>query len=142
MTRIQLRIYRNPGQAEVFLNIKRKDSGYEKRAAIVDTGAQVSLLPSLLMDVLAYRLSERGSFTIEQAGIATQAFEAIEAYVTVFLEDMSGNRTDDFEIRVWFAGTREVLLGFDGVLDHAVLHIDMPNLIGYIELYPASIFGI
>lgn len=134
MARIQLRVYRDPGQAEVFLNIKRKDNRYEKRAAIVDTGAQVSLLPSLLMDVLAYRLSERGSFTVEQAGIATQAFEAIEAYITVFLEDMSGNRTDDFEVRVWFAATREVLLGFDGILDHAVLHVDMLNLTGYIEL--------
>lgn len=134
MARIQLRVYRDPGQAEVFLNIKRKDNGYEKRAAIVDTGAQVSLLPSLLMNVLVYRLSERGSFTIEQAGIATQSFEAIEAYVTVFLEDMSGTRTDDFEVRVWFAATREVLLGFDGILDHAVLHVDMLDLAGYIEL--------
>ena len=134
MARIQLRVYRDPGQAEVFLNIKRKDNGYEKRAAIVDTGAQVSLLPSLLMNVLVYRLSERGSFTIEQAGIATQAFEAIEAYVTVFLEDVSGNRTDDFEARVWFAGTREVLLGFDGVLGRAVLHINMVNLTGYLDI--------
>jgi len=134
MPRIQLRVYRDPGQAEVFLNIKRKDSGYEKRAAIVDTGAQVSLLPSLLMNILAYRLSERGSFTIEQAGIATHSFGAIEAYITVFLEDMSGNRTDEFEVRVWFAGTREVLLGFDGVLDRAVLHVDMLNLTGYLEL--------
>ena len=134
MPRIQLRVYRDPGQAEVFLNIKRKDSGYEKRAAIVDTGAQVSLLPSLLMNILAYRLSERGSFTIEQAGIAPHSFGAIEAYITVFLEDMSGNRTDEFEVRVWFAGTREVLLGFDGVLDRAVLHVDMLNLTGYLEL--------
>ena len=29
---------------------------------------------------------------------------------------------------------REVLLGFDGILDHAVLHVDMLNLTGYIEL--------
>jgi hypothetical protein len=134
MPRIQLRVYHDPGQAEVFLNIKRKDGGYEKRAAVVDTGAQVSLLPSLLMNVVAYRLSERGGFTIEQAGIATQAFEAIEAYITMFLEDMSGNRTDDSEVCVWFAGTREVLLGFDGILDRAVLHVDMLNLTGYLEI--------
>ena len=133
MARIQLRIYRDPGQIEVFLNIKRKDSGYEKRAAIVDTGAQVSLLPSLLMNVLEYRLSERGSFSIEQAGIASQSFEAIEAYVTVFLEDLAGNRTENFETRVWFAATREVLLGFDGVLERGVLHLDMLNLTGYLE---------
>lgn len=134
MARVQLRIYRDPGQAEVFVNIKRKDGGYEKRAATVDTGAEVSLLPGLLMNVLAYRLSERGSFTIEQAGIATQSFEAIEAYVTMFLEDLAGNRADGFETRVWFAETREVLLGFDGVLDRAVLHVDMVNLSGYLEI--------
>jgi len=134
MTRIQLRVYRDPGQVEVFLNIKCQDGGYEKRAAVVDTGAQVSLLPSLLMNVLAYRLAERGSFTIEQAGIATQSFEAVEAYIIIFLEDIFGQRTVDMEVCVWFAGTREVLLGFDGILDRAVLHVDMVNLIGYLEL--------
>ncbi|HEX3054346.1 MAG TPA: hypothetical protein VHP83_27060 [Aggregatilineaceae bacterium] len=133
MTQIQLRVYRDPGQAEVFLNTKRKDGGYDKRAAIVDTGAQISLLPSLLMEMLDYRLSERGSFMVEQAGIAEQSFEAVEAYITVFLEDDTGNRTDDFEILVWFAGTREVLLGFYGVLDRAILHLDTPNLTGYLN---------
>lgn len=134
MTRIQLRVYRDPGQAEVFLNIKRKDGGYDKRAAIVDTGAQVSLLPSLLMSVLDFRPSERGAFNIEQAGIAKQTFQAVETYITVFLEDEAGNRTNDFEIRVWFADASDILLGFDGVLESAVLHLDMLNLSGYIEL--------
>ena len=133
MARLQLRVYRDPGQAEVFVNVKRKDGGYDKRAAIVDTGAQVSLLPSLLMNVLDFRMSGDSRFTIEQAGIASQAFEAIEAHVSMFLEDVDGNRTDEFEARVWFAETREVLLGFDGVLDYAVLHLDMPDLTGYLE---------
>ena len=90
MTRIQLRVYRDPGQADVFLNIKRKDGGYDKRAAIVDTSAEVSLLPSFLMHVLDFRPSERGAFTIEQAGIAKQTFQAVEAYITAFLEDEAG----------------------------------------------------
>ncbi len=47
---------------------------------------------------------------------------------------MSGRRTDDFEICVWFAATREVLLGFDGILEQAVLHVDMLNLTGYLEV--------
>ncbi len=135
MAQIQLRVYQDPGQAEVFLNLKRKDGGYDKRAAIVDTDAQVSLLPSLLMNVLDYRIGEWGSLVVEQAGIAEQAFEAKEAFVTVFLEDVLGNRSEVFEIRVWFAGTREVLLGFDGILDRAVLHLDMPNLSGFLELF-------
>jgi hypothetical protein len=100
----------------------------------VDTGAQVSLLPSLLMNVLEYREGERGSFVVEQAGIAEQSFQAIEAYLTVFLEDETGSRTDDFEVRVWFAGTHDVLIGFDGLLDRAVLYLDMPGLAGYLEL--------
>ena len=60
----------------------------------------------------------------------------MEAYITVFLEDMSGNRTDNFEVRVWFAATREALLGFDGVMEHGVLHLNMPDLTGYLDLRP------
>ena len=85
------------------------------------------------MSVLEYRLSARGSFTIEQAGIAEQSFEAVEAYVTIFLEDEAGGRTEELEIRVWFAGTRDALIGFDGILDRAILHLDMPELTGYLE---------
>ncbi len=134
MPRIQLKIYRDPGQIEVFLNIRRKDGGYDKRAAIVDTGAQLSLLPSLLMNVLEYRISGRGAFSIEQAGIAKQSFDAVEAIVTVFLEDETGQRTDDFDVRVWFADTSDALLGFDGVLDRAILYVNMPDFTGYLEL--------
>jgi hypothetical protein len=134
MARLQLRTYRDPGQVEVFLNIKRKDGGYDKRAAIVDTGAQVSLLPEFLMGGLDLRLGERGSFTIEQAGIAKQTFQAREAYITVYLEDASGNRTNDFEMRAWFADASDPLIGFDGILERAVLHVDMVNLTGYLEI--------
>jgi hypothetical protein len=136
MPRIQLRIYRDPGQAEVFLNIKKTDNEYETRAAIVDTGAEFSLLPKALMNIVGYRLTERGKFTVEQAGIAQQTFEAVEALITVFLEDTQGIRTNNFDVRVWFAETREVLLGFDGILDQAVLHLDMRNLSGYLDYDP------
>ncbi len=136
MPRIQLRVCSNPGQAEVFVNIRRKDGGYYTQAGIVDTGAQTSLLPQGLAEVLDYRLSERGSFMVEQAGIAQQAFQAVEAYVSLFLEDQTGARTEEVEARVWFARARHVLIGFDNVLEHAVLHLDMPNLTGYLE-FPA-----
>ena len=132
-SKIQLRVYVQPGQAEVFINIRRKDGGYHKQAAIVDTGAQISLLPPELMASLDYRLSENGQITVEQAGIAQQAFQAIEAFVTLHLEDGFGNRTAPTEVRVWFAKTRKVLVGFDGVLERAVLHLDAPRLTGYLE---------
>ena len=133
MPRIQLRVYTEPGQAEVFVNIKRKNGAYLTRAAVVDTGAQTSLMPDELMPLIEYRLSERGRFVIEQAGIAAQFFEATEAYVTIFLEDTAGNRSGEFEARVWFTDTIKFLVGFTDILNRAVLHMDMPNLSGYLE---------
>jgi len=139
--RIQLRVYTEPGQAEVFVNIKRRDGGYYTRAAVVDTGAQTSLMPDELMPLVEYRLSERGRFMLEQAGIAAQAFEATEAYVTVFLEDMAGARTAEFEARVWFTDTIKFLIGFSDILDQAVLHLDMPHLTGYLD-FAADLIGV
>jgi len=59
---------------------------------------------------------------------------ALIPYITVFLEDEAGNRTEDFEMRAWFADASDPLIGFDGVLDRAVLHIDMMNLTGYLDI--------
>ena len=132
--RIQLRIYTQPGGVEAYINLKRRDGGYRTVTAWVDTGAAVSLLPDVLRSELDYRLSERGNVVIQQAGIAGQHFEATEAYVTVNLEDQTGTRTPDFEIRVWFAEANDLLLGFDSVLDHSILHVDMLNLQGWLDV--------
>jgi hypothetical protein len=137
MARIQLRVYIEPGQAEVFVNVKRKDGSYDKHVGIIDTGAQTSLTPAELMAVLAYRLGEHANVNIEQTGIARQSFEAIEAYTTVFLEDQTGARTEDFEARVWFANTKRLLIGFGGILERAVLHLDMPEMSGYLDFGPS-----
>lgn len=135
MPRINLFIYRDPGQVEVFVNLLRLDGTYERLMAIIDTGAAISLFPRELLNVLSYRLGERGTFIIEQAGIANQSFEAIEAYITVFFEDAAGNRTHPTEILVWFAETAVSLVGFEGVLDRAVLHIDLlTNSQAWLEL--------
>jgi hypothetical protein len=133
MTRILLRIHISPGQAEVFINLKAQDGIHRRRIAAIDTGAAISLLPNALMDVLDYRLSGNETITIDQAGIAKQAFHATEAYVTLYLEDWTGLRTEEFEARVWFADTNRILIGFEGILDRAVLHVDMPNRTGYLE---------
>jgi hypothetical protein len=101
---------------------------------IVDTGAQISLLPSILADKVDFRPTARGKIIVHQAGIAAQKFEALEARVNIFLEDTSGNRTKEFETTVWFAESNVILLGFDGLLDRAILHLDMPNQSGYIEI--------
>jgi predicted aspartyl protease len=134
MERIQLNLYDDPGQVEVFINLKQKDGGIYRIAALIDTGAAVSLLPSRLMDFIEYRVVNERAIKIEQAGIARQSFKAIEAYVYLSLEDATGARTQEAEVLVWFAQTRATLIGFKEVLDRAVLHIDMLNRSGWIEM--------
>lgn len=134
MPRLQLRLYVNPGGADVFMNIRLKDGNFQPMAAYVDTGAEVSLLPIEFMEKCAYRLVNDKPVTIDQAGIARQVFTATEATIKLFLEDYTGTRTGEFEARVWFADTDEVLLGFADILDHATLHIDMPQRAGWIEM--------
>ena len=136
MPRLQLLLYLNPGAADIFFNIKLKDGTYRRYTGTVDTGAEVSLLPRLLMDEVEFRLSEEANIVIDQAGIAVQSFEALEAVVTIFLEDQTGQQTNSFPVKVWFADTDQFLIGFDDILDQAVLHIDMQNRDGWIELDP------
>lgn len=134
MPRLQLQIFQQPPVARIVMNILRQDGEEYLLEAEVDTGAEVSLLPARLMEILTYRETDRSRIVIDQAGVAEQAFSATEAYVVVSLEDLDGNRTKPFEALVWFADTNVVLLGFANILDRAVLHIDMPRRTGWIEL--------
>jgi len=134
MTRIQLQIYLAPEQVDIFCRLKFKDGTFERLSAAVDTGAEVSLFPLNFLDGVDYRLSERGQIIVDQAGIANQAFNAVETYVTVVFEDASGNITQPFEISAWFADTNQPLIGFSGVLDRAILHIDMLQREGWLEI--------
>lgn len=134
MPRINLRLYVDPGRADVFVALHRTDNQLHRLAAIIDTGAEISLLPATLMAILEYRPTRRDVITVEQAGIARQAFEATEAYVTLYLEDETGARTGEFEAPVWFADTTVALIGFAGILDRAALHMDMRTRQGWIEI--------
>jgi hypothetical protein len=134
MTRIQLKLYVAPGQADVTCNVKLNDGTYERLNATIDTGAEVSLFPIRLLETIEYRLSDKSKVTVAQAGIAQQDFEATEAFITIFLEDASGSQTKPFEILAWFTVTRRTLIGFQDVLDRAVLHIDMPQRTGWLEI--------
>jgi hypothetical protein len=122
----------NPGGVEAFVNVKRSDGGFTLMTAMVDTGAEISLFPRHFLDSFEYR--EIGKISAQQAGIAKQAFEAVEAFITIYLEDLSGAHTKDVEIRAWFSDADVALLGFDGLLDIATLHIDMRQLNGWIEI--------
>jgi hypothetical protein len=55
MPRIQLQIYIDPGQAEVIFNVLRSDGSYERLSGVIDTGAEISLLPNDLLDKVVYR---------------------------------------------------------------------------------------
>ena len=134
MTRLLLRIYVNPGEAHIFSNLLRKDGSQETTAATIDTGAAISLFPAELLELVAYRPIGDEKIIIDQAGIANQSFEAVEAFVTISLEDEFGHLTQPFEIPAWLADSAIPLLGFAGVLDRAILHIDMPQQVGWIEI--------
>jgi hypothetical protein len=125
----------DPGEVEITFGIRRTDQLYERMTGSVDTDAEVCLLPRSLMDKVEYRFSEqRSEIIVDQAGIAKQSFRATEGFVTIILEDKFGNITQPFETRVWFAETDIALIGFDGVLSNAILHIDMPQLSGWLEI--------
>lgn len=135
MGRVNLILYTDPGSAEVFLNLRLKNSEYTRLTAVIDTGAEVSLFPRSLLDDVEHRLTERPNILVEQAGIAHQAFEAVEAFIHVFLEDASGGKTKDLEIRAWFTRSNVALVGFADLLDRATLHMEMrQDRNGWIEL--------
>lgn len=135
MPRLNLRVNAYPDfTAEIVVNVKRKDGGQRRLFAIVDTGAQISLLPNSLFDELLFRRSEREEVIIEQAGIAGQFFRAREGFVTINLEDAAGTTTQEFDIRVWFADTYEAIIGWQDVLEKGILHLDMPALNGWLDI--------
>jgi hypothetical protein len=132
MPRLQLTVYVNPGQLDVFINLG-DDPDTFRTVGTLDTGAQQCLMPLYFLDNLEHQILRR-NITIEQAGIANQSFTAVEAEVLLCLEDAAGNISEKRRVRAWFAETDEVLLGFRDLLEHAVLHIDMPLRDGWIEI--------
>jgi hypothetical protein len=135
MTRIQLRLYMNPGEAEITVAIKLPDNTYERITGKVDTGAEISLLPDDILTKLApIPAEEHQIFTVEQAGIANQSFQVEERQITMILEDQFGNETQPFVARVWFGETEIALIGFQDILECALLHIDMPQRTGWLEI--------
>ncbi len=136
--RINLTLYREPGFVETFVNLRLASGMYERLAAVVDTGAQVSLFPLELFDRVTHHDDHRERILIERAGITTT--EAIESRVSLYLEDGAGNFSYELIVRAWFAPTEVAFVGFDGVLDLATLHIDYRDTFaGWIELNPLTV---
>jgi hypothetical protein len=131
MTRVSLVVHPDPGHAETFLRFRQKNGTRVHVKAVIDTGSHATLLPATWEHELDIRNPRR--VTLERAGVPGLEFEATEATIMVRVEDKEGNSTAPFEITIWFAGTIETLTGFDGLLNRAILHLDMPNLSGYLE---------
>lgn len=133
MTRVNLLANLQPGSIEVFVNIRNIDDSKLDLIAVVDTGAEVSMFPKRLLDTIAYDRERTSRILIERAGILI--LDAIETYITISLEDTQGNITRDFAIRAWFADSKEAFIGFDGILDRAILHLDyLEKREGWIEI--------
>lgn len=91
MVRIALNLYLNPTQVEAFVVLKRKDGIEHRLVGIIDTGAEISLFPKSLLNILEHEIVSETPITLEQAGIASQTFEVQEAIVTLQFEDQQGN---------------------------------------------------
>jgi hypothetical protein len=133
MSQVALKLNKNPGLVETFVRFKAKEGHYIAWFAFIDTGAQVSLFPLSFLEKLEHRIIDE-DFEIEQAGIAGQAFKAIEAEITLYVEDLQGNESQPITVRAWFAQTSKYIIGFQDILDRAELHIDYrQSQTGWIE---------
>lgn len=132
MSRIALQIQQNPPEVEIVCNLLRRDGGHEKVVAFIDTGAEVSLLPLYLMDVID--VHQPADVVLQQGGIGALTIEAVQATINIAFEDSSGNVTSFRKAQVWFADTEVALIGFESILDQGVLHIDMPARDGWLQL--------
>lgn len=134
MARVALKLNILPGKIETFIRFKGKAGHFEPKTGFIDTGAEISLFPINILDDLEHNIIEP-NIEIEQAGIAGQVFKAIEAEVTIYLEDLQGNTSPEIQVRAWFGDTDKVIIGFQDILDRAALHSDFrQSRTGWIEL--------
>jgi hypothetical protein len=134
MARVALELSIQPGRIEVFVRLKANAGHFEPAKAIVDTGASVSLFPLNYLDDFEHVIITP-NIEIEQAGIAGQYFKAIEAEVTIYLEDRYGDTSPELTVRAWFADTDKIIIGFQDILDRATLYADFrQSRTGWIEL--------
>jgi hypothetical protein len=123
MSKINLILYYQPSSLEVFVRFKKTDGDFQLETGFIDTGATVSLFPLNLLENLEHKIISE-NFEIEQAGIASQAFKAVEAEITLYLEDSSGIESSEIRVRAWFADTDKIIIGFQDILDRAILFAD------------------
>jgi hypothetical protein len=134
MTRLNLILATSPYEAQIFVRFKLQVGDFDAMIGVIDTGAEVCLFPIEWLKITEHHLLDN-DVILEQAGIAKQSFEAVEAEITLYCEDALGNESTPIKVRAWFAETTKVILGFRDVLDHAKLYIDyQESRSGWIDL--------
>lgn len=134
MTRPGLILTTQPYEIQIFVRFKRTDGLFEPIIGIIDTGAEISLFPKTWLEVAEHKLFNH-EIVIEQAGIARQAFNAVEAEIALYCEDLQANQSQPMTVRAWFADTTKVIIGFNDILDHAKFYVDFQETrTGWVEL--------
>jgi hypothetical protein len=134
VAKINLILSIQPCEVEVGVSFKEIDGGFELNYGMIDTGAELSLFPKKWLNTAQHKILKE-NVSLEQAGIARQGFNAIEAEITLLLEDGQGNQSKPLIVRAWFADTTRVIIGFEGILDRAKLFLDyQENRTGWIEI--------
>jgi hypothetical protein len=123
VAKINLILSIQPCEVEVGISFKGIDGGFELNYGMIDTGAELSLFPKKWLNTAQHKILKE-NVSLEQAGIAKQGFSAVEAEITLLLEDGQGNQSRPFVVRAWFADTTRVIVGFQDILDHAKLYLD------------------
>jgi hypothetical protein len=113
MPRISLNLLIQPYEIEATIIMKSSNAFIYRTVGMIDTGAQLSLLPLYMLDFLDHE-----DVMLEQAGIAK------EATIFLKLEDRYGNISPELTVRGWFANTDKIIIGFQDILDRATLHAD------------------
>lgn len=134
MPRINLLLSVDPNEVEAYIQLTRKDGVLAWETAYIDTGAEKSLFPLRILDMIEHTIVNQG-LVLRQAGIAKQEFEVVEAKFTLRFEDFQGNSSNPIEVSAWFGDTADILIGFKDILEHATLYIDYRQTrTGWIEL--------
>jgi hypothetical protein len=134
MARVNLLLSLDPNEVEVYIQLQRKDGILAWETGYIDTGAEKSLFPLRILEMIDHTVLNSG-IVIRQAGIAKQDFEVIEAKFTLRFEDLQGNTSNSMEVSAWFGDTADILIGFKDILEHATLFIDYrQSRTGWIEL--------
>ncbi len=118
-----------------YMRFKHKDDWSNLEAAILDTGAYISLLPKHLWEFAAYKVigEDRLRGVVPKEGCELPVNIAV---VTAVMEDMCGNVSEEIDFRAYLVNSNDVplIIGFKDLLEHFDIHLNIKNNDGHIEM--------